>query len=47
MAAASALGEIGIGARQAVPGLRNLQIDEDPRVRAAAEEAVSKISATQ
>ncbi len=47
MAVASALGEIGIGARQAVPGLRNLQIDEDPQVRAAAEEAVSKISATQ
>ena len=47
MAAASALGEIGIGARQAMPGLRNLKTDEDPRVRAAAEEAVSRLSATQ
>ena len=47
MASAIALGEIGIGARQAVPGLRDLETDEDPRVRAAAEKAVFKLSVTQ
>jgi hypothetical protein len=47
MAAATALGEIGVGARQAVPGLRDLETDEDPRVRAAAEKSVFKLLVTQ
>ena len=44
MAVASALGEIGAAARQAVPGLRGLAEDEDAAVRAAAEAAVLKLS---
>ncbi len=44
MAAAMTLGEIGGGARRAIPQLRDLEEDEDPRVRAAAETAVSKLS---
>ncbi len=47
MAAASALGDIGTGASHALADLRNLQEDEDARVRAAAEEAVFKLSGRQ
>jgi HEAT repeat protein len=47
LAAANALGEIGIGANHALPDLRILQEDEDVRVRAAAEEAVIKLSVRQ
>ena len=45
MAVASALGEIGAAARQALPSLRDLAEDEDTAVRAAAEAAVLKLSA--
>ena len=47
MAVASALGEIGAAARQAVSSLRDLAEDEDAAVRAAAEAAVLKLSAAK
>ena len=47
MAVASALGEIGAAARQALPCLRDLAEDEDAAVRAAAAAAVLKLSAAK